>query len=48
MLYAIKYQDHTNSDITGLVDALKKKGVPQQSYEVFFSFNNYIKPYKFV
>lgn len=41
MLYALKYQDHSNSDITGLVDALKKKGVPHQSYEMVYRVLEY-------
>lgn len=30
-LYAIRYQNHTNNDIVGLLDALKKRGLPDET-----------------
>ncbi|KAJ8985158.1 hypothetical protein NQ317_012810 [Molorchus minor] len=30
MLYALRYQMHSNNDITGLIDMLKKRGVPER------------------
>lgn len=44
MLYALKYQENSNSDITGLVDALKKKGVPQPTYEMVYRVLEYATP----
>lgn len=34
MLYALKYETHSNNNITGLMDALKGRGVPQQDIEL--------------
>lgn len=30
MLYALRYETHSNNDISGLVDALRKRGVPDK------------------
>ncbi|XP_066994059.1 vacuolar protein sorting-associated protein 45 isoform X2 [Anabrus simplex] len=30
LLYALRYEKHTNNDIVGLVEALKKRGVPEE------------------
>jgi vacuolar protein sorting-associated protein 45 len=38
MLYALRYEKHTNNDIVGLVDALKQRGVPEHLTKV--SANN--------
>ena len=27
MLYALRYESHSNNDVSGLVDALRKRGV---------------------
>jgi hypothetical protein len=34
MLYALRYQKHTNNDIVGLVDALKQRDVPEHLTKV--------------
>jgi len=34
LLYCLRYEQHTNNDITGLIDALKKKGVPETYIKV--------------
>jgi hypothetical protein len=34
MLYALRYEEHTNNDIVGLVDALKRRGVPEHLTKV--------------
>jgi hypothetical protein len=34
MLYALRYEKHTNNAIDGLVDALKHRGVPEDMTKV--------------
>lgn len=41
MLYALRYEKHTNNDIVGLVDALKQRGVPEHLTKVRVN-NTYI------
>lgn len=37
MLYALHYERHSNNDITGLVDALKKRGVSEKLTKMVYS-----------
>jgi len=41
MLYALRYEKHTNNDIVGLVDVLKQRGVPEHLTKVS-EHNTYI------
>lgn len=34
MIYALRYNKHSNCDISSLIDALKKRGVPESLYKV--------------
>lgn len=29
LLYCLRYEGHSNNDITGLMEALKRKGIPE-------------------
>ncbi|XP_015522855.1 vacuolar protein sorting-associated protein 45 [Neodiprion lecontei] len=41
MLYALHYEKHSNNDITGLLDMLKKKGVPATYTKLVYSILEY-------
>lgn len=41
MLYALRYKEHTNNDIVGLVDALKHRGVPEHLTKLVYSVMEY-------
>ena len=34
MLYALRYESHTNNDVHGLVDTLTKRGLPEKDRRV--------------
>ncbi len=34
MLYALRYEKHSNNDLTGLVQALERRGVPEKKRKV--------------
>ena len=34
MLYALQYEKHSNNDLTGLVEALSRQGVPEKQRKV--------------
>ena len=34
MLYALRYEKHSNNDLTGLVEALARRGVPEKQRKV--------------
>ena len=36
MLYALRYESHSNNDVSGLVDTLRKKGVNDKHRAVSF------------
>lgn len=38
LLYSLRYERHQNNDITGLVEALRKRGVPERYLEVGLNF----------
>lgn len=35
MLYALRFENHANSDIYGLVELLRRKGVSSQNIKVY-------------
>uniref|UniRef100_A0A1B6CKF1 Vacuolar protein sorting-associated protein 45 n=1 Tax=Clastoptera arizonana TaxID=38151 RepID=A0A1B6CKF1_9HEMI len=41
MLYALRYKKHSNNDITGLVDALKKRGIPEEKFKLVHNILEY-------
>jgi vacuolar protein sorting-associated protein 45 len=41
MLYALRYEKHTNNDIVGLVDALKQRGVTEHLTKLIYSVVEY-------
>ncbi|XP_033224580.1 vacuolar protein sorting-associated protein 45 [Belonocnema kinseyi] len=41
MLYALHYEKHTNNDITGLLDMLKKRGVSEKYTKLVYSVLEY-------
>lgn len=41
MLYALHYEKHTNNDITGLLDMLKKRGVPETYTKLVYNILEY-------
>ncbi|XP_012254664.2 vacuolar protein sorting-associated protein 45 [Athalia rosae] len=41
MLYALHYEKHTNNDITGLLDMLKKRGVPETQTKLVYNILEY-------
>lgn len=41
MLYALRYQNHTNNDIVGLLEALKKRGLPDELVQQVVSVLEY-------
>jgi vacuolar protein sorting-associated protein 45 len=36
MLYALRYESHSNNDLSGLVEALKRRGVAEEFRAVLF------------
>ena len=34
MLYALRYESHSNNDVSGLVDVLKQKGISPENRQV--------------
>ncbi|XP_075213228.1 vacuolar protein sorting 45 isoform X1 [Lycorma delicatula] len=41
MLYALRYKRHSNNDITGLIYALKKRGVPENKTNIIYNVLEY-------
>ncbi|KAK9508118.1 hypothetical protein O3M35_007851 [Rhynocoris fuscipes] len=41
MIYALRYNKHSNCDITSLVDALKKRNVPESLYKMVYNMLEY-------
>jgi hypothetical protein len=39
MLYALRYESHSNNDVSGLVDALRKRGVSIKGMQRGFVIN---------
>jgi hypothetical protein len=38
MLYALRYEKHSNNDISGLIGGLQRRGVPEKLVKVFRTF----------
>ena len=54
MLYAVRYESHSNNDVSGLVEALKRKGLAEEfrsvsscnlSFNVFFSVMDFLNEF---
>ncbi|XP_073989668.1 vacuolar protein sorting 45 isoform X2 [Rhodnius prolixus] len=41
MIYALRYNKHSNCDISSLIDALKKRGVPESLYKMVYNMLEY-------
>ncbi|XP_075236861.1 vacuolar protein sorting-associated protein 45-like isoform X2 [Lycorma delicatula] len=41
MLYALRYKRHSNNDITGLIYALKKRGLPENKTNIIYNVLEY-------
>lgn len=41
LLYSLRYERHQNNDITGLVEALRKRGVPERYLEIVRNMREY-------
>lgn len=42
MLYALRYESHSNNDISGLLDVLRKKGVSDKQRSVGLQIINHV------
>lgn len=41
MLYALHYEKHANNDVSGLLDLLKKRGIPEKSIKLVYQVLEY-------